>query len=118
MLALLLVLLSAEPGAHAPQRRDAPPVLGDERVVPAIRRNTERFRRCGDRLPPGAQGRVVIRFSIDGDGYAHGLTEPEDTLQVPAVVTCLESALRSIGFGPTGIDTSPVEVPFFFRAAE
>ena len=117
MLALLLVLLSAEPGAHVPARRDTPPVLGDERVVPAIRRNTERFRRCGDRLPPGAQGRVVIRFWIDGDGYAHGLSEPEDTLRVPAVVTCLESGLRSIRFGPTGLETNSVEVPFFFRAA-
>lgn len=117
MLALLLVLLSAEPGAHVP-RRATPPVLGDERVVPAIRSHTKRFRRCGDRLPPGVHGRVVIRFSIDGDGYAHGLSEPEDTLQVPAVVTCLETAIRAVRFGATGVESGIVDVPFWLRAAE
>lgn len=118
MLGLLLLVLSAEPGGHVPRHRDALPVLGDERVSPALRRHAKRFLRCAERLPPGAHGRVVIRFAVDREGHAHGFSESQDTLRQPGAVHCLEQALAAIAFGPASAETARVDVPFEFRATE
>lgn len=112
-LALTLLLASPEPGSHVPRRREAVPP-GDERLQPTLRRHARRFLRCGEEVPPGGEGRVVLRFSIDRAGRAHAFSTSEDSLGAPAVGRCLEQVLRSLTFGPAPREADEVQVPFRF----
>lgn len=98
------------------------PALTREEIRMVVRAKLPQIRACfeaGLADTPELGGRVLLRFTIDGDGKARGLEIVEDALADPSVASCIVAAIGSWQF-PHPRDGKPIVItyPFAFSSEQ
>lgn len=93
------------------------PLSGDA-IGRVMNANRAKFSACYDRVARkqrGLAGRVLLRFTIRGDGTVRNVQIKETTLGSPAVEACIVSVGKQLTFpAETGRDVTKVWYPFAF----
>jgi TonB family protein len=108
---------AASPAAGALQPSKDGPVSA-EVLTQVMNENKARFAACYDqhaRREPKLAGRVVLRYTIRGDGTVHNVQIKESTLHHEKVEACVVGVGQSLRFpGEPGRDKTRVVYPFEF----
>ena len=95
-------------------------MISREYILRVVRAHLPEIRACyedGLRSHPDLAGRVVIRFSILGDGTVPSADVTASTLSDPAVGQCIAARVRTFVFPPIDrVGGIQVNYPFIFEA--
>ncbi len=114
------VVHDRERASHGPSVRPSTPevegTIAPEAIRRVVLRNIGQVNRCyeqGLSVNPRAMGRVAVRFVIAGGGSVLATGVTEDGLGMPAVSSCIASAVRRWNF-PVPESSGPVTVTYPF----
>jgi TonB family protein len=110
-------MLQALPVADViPGLAQGPKGLDKDVVRKVVRRHIGEVKSCLEQelaARPDLGGRILVRFTVGGDGRVQAATIDESTLGSPAVETCVSAAVRTWEF-PKPADGRPVEIAYPF----
>jgi hypothetical protein len=107
---------SVEGGATTITGRLPPEVI--QRIV---RQNYGRFRLCYERglaVAPKLEGKVVVKFTIAGDGSVSAVSGRDSTLPSKDVVTCVANAFMTLSFPQPEGGVVNVSYPIVFKLGD
>ncbi|MCB9640863.1 MAG: AgmX/PglI C-terminal domain-containing protein [Myxococcales bacterium] len=108
------------PKVHVPKKRNTVGRGWGRRAISrVIRENRKFFKVCYERAlakQPKLQGRIVVSFSIQGDGRVAGANTKSSTLRHPVVEACILSHFKGLRFpAPPGGRVVRVNYPLLFN---